>query len=170
MGRGTANLRGVKRLVGVGVVLATVLAAGLLALRITPPLTPVNASNESSWQVCFTPGDDCTKAIVTTLERAQRSVLVQAYTFTSASIAKALVDAHARGVKVEVLLDKTNRSERYSSADFLGHAGIPVRIDAAHAIAHNKIMVIDGATVITGSFNFTKAAQARNAENVLLIR
>ena len=43
-------------------------------------------------------------------------------------------------------------------------------IDANHAIAHNKVIVIDGETVITGSFNFTKAAQEKNAENLLIIR
>jgi phosphatidylserine/phosphatidylglycerophosphate/cardiolipin synthase-like enzyme len=43
-------------------------------------------------------------------------------------------------------------------------------IDAEHAIAHNKVMIIDGETLITGSFNFTKAAQTQNAENLLIIR
>ena len=71
---------------------------------------------------------------------------------------------------VEVILDKSQRREKYSSADFVLHAGIPTFIDAKHAIAHNKIMVIDGATVITGSFNFTKSAEENNAENLLVIR
>jgi phosphatidylserine/phosphatidylglycerophosphate/cardiolipin synthase-like enzyme len=68
-----------------------------------------------------------------------------------------------------VLLDKSNQSKRYSAADFLARAGIPVRIDAAHVIAHNKVMVIDGSKVITGSFNFTRAAEEKNAENVLIV-
>ena len=33
----------------------------------------------------------------------------------------------------------------------------------------SKIMVIDGTTVITGSFNFTKAAEENNAENLLVL-
>ena len=57
-----------------------------------------------------------------------------------------------------------------ASADFLAHAGIPTFIDAAHAIAHNKVMVIDGETALTGSFNLTKAAEEENAENLLVIR
>jgi phosphatidylserine/phosphatidylglycerophosphate/cardiolipin synthase-like enzyme len=81
-----------------------------------------------------------------------------------------LVEAHKRGVDVRVILDKSQRTERYSEADFLVNMGIPTWIDARHAIAHNKIMVIDGATVITGSFNFTKAAEEHNAENMLVIR
>ena len=79
------------------------------------------------------------------------------------------VDAKRRGVDVEVLLDKSQRTEKYSSADFVAHVGIPTFIDAVHAIAHNKVMVIDGETVVTGSFNFTKAAEDRNAENLLVI-
>lgn len=71
---------------------------------------------------------------------------------------------------VEVILDKSQRTEKYSSADFVQRAGIPAYIDAEHAIAHNKVMVIDGQTVITGSFNFTNAAEEHNAENLLVIR
>src|ERR1039458_7346670 len=84
--------------------------------------------------------------------------------------AKALVEAHRRGVKVEVVLDRSQRTEKYSSATFVRNEGIPCFIDAQHAIAHNKVMVIDGLTVITGSFNFTKAAEANNAENLLVIQ
>jgi phosphatidylserine/phosphatidylglycerophosphate/cardiolipin synthase-like enzyme len=61
-------------------------------------------------------------------------------------------------------------SDKYSSADFLANQGVPTMIDATHAIAHNKVIVIDGEVVITGSFNFTKAAQEKNAENLLIIR
>jgi len=73
-------------------------------------------------------------------------------------------------VKVQIILDKSQRTEQYSSADFVAHAGIPTYIDAKHAIAHNKIIIIDGAVVITGSFNFTSAAEEHNAENLLVIR
>ena len=101
---------------------------------------------------------------------AKASVLVQAYSFTSAPIAKALLAAHKRGVQVQVILDKSQKSEKYSEADFLVNVGIPTKIDAKHAIAHNKIMIIDGQTVISGSFNFTTAAEEHNAENLLVIR
>jgi phosphatidylserine/phosphatidylglycerophosphate/cardiolipin synthase-like enzyme len=120
--------------------------------------------------VCFTPGGNCTEQIVNALADAKRTILVQAYSFTSALIAKALLDAHKRGVQVQVILDKSQRSDKYSSADFLANQGVPVVIDANHAIAHNKIIIIDGETVLTGSFNFTKAAQQKNAENLLIIR
>lgn len=121
-------------------------------------------------EVHFSPHGGCTEAVVRELDAAHETVLVQAYSFTSVPIAKALVDANKRGVTIQVILDKSQRTEKYSSATFLNNSGIPTFIDAAHAIAHNKVMVIDGATVITGSFNFTKAAEESNAENLLVIR
>lgn len=123
-----------------------------------------------SIQVFFSPGGGCTEAVVENLARAKKSIFVQAYSFTSAPIAKALVDAHRRGVKVQVILDSSNETEKYSSADFIAHAHIRCSIDSAHVIAHNKVMVIDESVVITGSFNFTKAAEEQNAENLLVIQ
>jgi phosphatidylserine/phosphatidylglycerophosphate/cardiolipin synthase-like enzyme len=120
--------------------------------------------------VFFSPRGGATDAVVSEISSARSEILVQAYSFTSAPVAKALLDARKRGVRVEVVLDKSQRREKYSSADFLVHGGIPTYIDARHAIAHNKIMIIDRTTLITGSFNFTKAAEEKNAENLLVIR
>ncbi len=119
--------------------------------------------------LCFTPGGTCTDRIMTEIGNAHSEILVQAYSFTSAQIGKALIDAHKRGVKVEAILDKSQRTAKYSWATFLANMRIPTYIDSRHAIAHNKVIIIDGATTITGSFNFTKAAQDKNAENLLVI-
>ncbi|HEV7511427.1 MAG TPA: phospholipase D family protein [Candidatus Acidoferrum sp.] len=121
-------------------------------------------------EVYFSPGGGCTKVITDALGAAKKTVRVQAYSFTSAPIAAAVVAAHKRGLAVQVILDRSQRSSQYSSADFLAHAGVPTFIDLKHAIAHNKIIILDGETVITGSFDFTKAAEASNAENLLVIR
>jgi PLD-like domain len=90
--------------------------------------------------VCFTPEygmtPSCTQEVVDALTGAKKNVLVQAYSFTSAPIAKALVDAHRRGVDVKVILDRSNRTAHYSAATFLAHAGIPVWIDDRHANGH----------------------------------
>lgn len=121
-------------------------------------------------EVAFSPKSGGTKAVVKAIDEARHSILVQAYSFTSAPIAKALVDAKARGVDVQVILDKSQNSEKYTSATFIANHQIPVRIDSQHAIAHNKIMICDELNIVTGSFNFTKAAEEKNAENVLVIR
>lgn len=120
-------------------------------------------------QVCFSPNGNCTAAIVERIDNAKSEILVQAYSFTSAPIATALIDAHKRGIKVETILDKSQKKGKYTSATFLTNAGIPTFIDSKHAIAHNKIMIIDKKIIITGSFNFTKAAEEKNAENLLVI-
>src|SRR4030043_658469 len=88
-----------------------------------------------AWEVYFSPKGGCTDAIARELGKAHSTILVQAYSFTSYRIAKALLDAHKRGVKIEVILDKSQRTDQYSSATFLYNSGIPVRIDARHGIA-----------------------------------
>ncbi|MEI6519831.1 MAG: phospholipase D family protein [bacterium] len=129
-----------------------------------------SGNNALHWRVYFSPDGGCTDAIVSEINAASSVIRVQAYSFTSTPIAKALVDAKNRGVDVQVILDKSQRTANYSSADFVAHAGMPTYIDAEHAIAHNKIIIIDNQTVITGSFNFTKAAESKNAENLLILK
>jgi phosphatidylserine/phosphatidylglycerophosphate/cardiolipin synthase-like enzyme len=119
--------------------------------------------------VYFSPNGGATEAVVHAVNAATTQVLMQAYSFTSAPIAKALVEAHTRGVKVLAVLDTSTETQKYSAATFLVNAGIQTLIDDQHAIAHNKVMVIDSATILTGSFNFTKAAEAKNAENLLVL-
>src|SRR5664280_1104035 len=102
----------------------------------------------TSVNVYFSPKGGCTDAIINEIEQAKKEILVQAYSFTSAPVAKSLVDAHKRGIKVEVILDRSQRSEKYTTATFLTNAGIPTYIDDQHAIAHNKIIIIDMTKVI----------------------
>lgn len=126
--------------------------------------------NNTPAQIYFSPKGGCTEAIVKEISNAKSTIFVQAYSFTSAPIAKALIDAHKKGVKVEAILDKSQKKEKYTSATFLNNFCIPTYIDSKHAIAHNKIMIIDKEIIITGSFNFTKAAEEKNAENLLILR
>ena len=126
--------------------------------------------NNTPAQVYFSPKGGCTDAIVREIDNATMEVLVQAYSFTSAPIAKALINAKKRAVSVEVILDKSQKTAKYTSATFLANMRIPTYIDSKHATAHNKIIIIDKETVITGSFNFTTAAEEKNAENVIIIK
>ncbi|HEV3257523.1 MAG TPA: phospholipase D family protein [Gemmataceae bacterium] len=123
-----------------------------------------------SIDVFYSPKGGCTEAVVRELGRARREVLIQAYSFTSKPIADALVQAKTRGVTIEILLDRSNEQETYTELGHLIDKGITPLIDAQHAIAHNKVMIIDKRTLITGSFNFTHQAEAENAENLLIIK
>ena len=126
-------------------------------------------------QIAFTPGDDVARIIVEALRAARSQILVQAFSFTHRDIARALIDAHGRGVDVQVIADaeQTDLIENTVVPE-LDAAGVPVYLDEQHVAAHNKVTVIDEghpwAAVITGSYNFTFAAQFRNAENLLVLR
>ncbi len=118
----------------------------------------------------FSPKGGCTDAVVREIGQARKEVLVQAYSFSSRPIAEALVAAKTRGVEVTVLLDKSNETETYSDLPLFLEQGLAPLVDAHHAIAHNKVMIVDRRTLITGSFNFTHQAEAENAENLLILK
>jgi phosphatidylserine/phosphatidylglycerophosphate/cardiolipin synthase-like enzyme len=126
-------------------------------------------------QVAFAPWDNAEGMIVAALRDAKQQILVQAYSFTSRNLANALIAAKRRGLDVRIIADReqTMASEG-SRIPELAAARIPVLIDALTQSAHNKVMIIDGeyaeSAVITGSYNWTFAAQFRNAENVLILR
>jgi phosphatidylserine/phosphatidylglycerophosphate/cardiolipin synthase-like enzyme len=127
------------------------------------------AASEDGVHVYFTPGNKGTSAIVDQIAQARNVLHIQAYLFTSPTIAEAVVSAHKRGVQVIAVLDPGQQSDLYHAAAFFYNAGIPVYIDHQHKTANNKIMLIDGRVIITGSFNFTKAADESNAENLLIL-
>jgi phosphatidylserine/phosphatidylglycerophosphate/cardiolipin synthase-like enzyme len=127
-------------------------------------------------QVCFSPpspgGCDPTVTIVQEIDAARKTLFVQAYALTSREITTALVDAKHRGVDVRVIVDRSQLREDRSDAfavQRLASGGIPIWVDTISGIAHSKVMVIDGNTVITGSFNFSWSAEHKNAENLLVI-
>lgn len=123
-----------------------------------------------SIDVYFSPKGGATEAIVKEIKNSNSEILVQAFSCISHSITSALIDARNRGLKVKVILDKRQRKAGHSSAEFLAQGGVPVYIDALHATANSNIMIIDGQTLITGSFVFTATSEDKNAENLLVIR
>ena len=125
-------------------------------------------------QVAFTPGDDAAALVIAAIREARQQIRVQAFSFTHRAIADALIAAHQRGVDVALIAD-SEQTDRISTSvvRYVAAAGVPVYLDAGHASAHSKVMVIDADSapvIITGSYNFTHAAQYRNAENLLVLR
>lgn len=135
---------------------------------------PVPQPASGTIQVAFTPGDDAATLIMQAIRHARQQILVQTYSFTHIGIADALIQAHRRGIEVMVIADM-QQSERIPTSliRVLADAGIPVLMDSEHASAHNKVIIIDPENhpvIITGSYNFTHAAQFTNAENLLILR
>ena len=156
--------------------LALVLASQ--AVGVTPaaaydaPMAPIAA--QGTVQAAFTPWDDVEALLVQIIDGARSQVLMQAYLMTSKKIAMALIQAHSRGVDVQVLADETQSHVESAKLAMLVAGGVPVWMETKYQNAHNKVMVIDAATaapvLVTGSFNFTWTAQHKNAENVLVLR
>ena len=130
----------------------------------------VPAAVQPRWALYFSPQGGCTEAIVTAVGLARKSLHIEAYIFTSQPILQAVIAAQNRGVEVAVILDAAGAEDKFSVLHSLLAAQVPTWIDSAYKIAHNKIMIIDGETVLTGSFDFTRSAEKDNAENLLVIR
>jgi phosphatidylserine/phosphatidylglycerophosphate/cardiolipin synthase-like enzyme len=119
----------------------------------------------TTWNVYFSPKGGATDHIVKVINSSKENIYVQAYSFTSKPIIDALINAKNRGIKVEIILDKSNFNNKQIE-DLLKN-NVIVYIDDKHAIAHNKIILIDNKKILTGSFNFSEAAEKSNAENLL---
>jgi phosphatidylserine/phosphatidylglycerophosphate/cardiolipin synthase-like enzyme len=137
--------------------------------------SPATIAASGTIQVAFSPEDDTGGLVVQAIRDARKQVLVQTFSFTHRGIAEALIQAKHRGVDVQLIADSEQISKmKRGLVSSIDTAGVPTFVDAEHDSAHNKIMVIDAglpqAVIITGSFNFTQAAQYKNAENLLLIR
>jgi phosphatidylserine/phosphatidylglycerophosphate/cardiolipin synthase-like enzyme len=130
----------------------------------------ITLSENTAAQVYFSPDGGCTNAILKAISHGRSEILIQAYSFLSPSIAQALIVAHRRGVKVGLILDKSERQEGLTPPAEMANAGIAVYLDGVHAIANNRIIIIDNKTIITGSFNFNKASEEMNAENLLILQ
>jgi phosphatidylserine/phosphatidylglycerophosphate/cardiolipin synthase-like enzyme len=131
-------------------------------------ISPAFAS--PSLQYAFSPRQGATTLVIDTINQAKETILVAAYSFTSQSIAKALVRAKNRGIDVKIVMDKSQDLEPYSSLSFFLDENIPVRINYNYVIMHNKFMVIDNKTLQLGSYNYTYSAEKKNAENVMVIK
>lgn len=137
---------------------------GGVAVAADPP------GKRTTIDVLFSPEGGCEGRIVEEIGKAKKHVRLQAYFFTSKPIAEAVIEAHGRGVECEVIADASQEKMTYGRLPVLRQAGVTVFIDAEHKTANNKIILIDTRTIITGSYNYTKAAEEKNAENVLIIK
>lgn len=117
----------------------------------------------------FSPRGGCTAAAVAEIGKARKAIVFEAYSFTSAEILDALQAAARRGVTIQAVFDRSQKNKAASLADELQASGAHATF-GRQKIMHNKVIVIDGRTVITGSFNFTHNAEHFNAENMVVIR
>ena len=127
-------------------------------------------------QACFTPpvagSCDPLITVLRMIDDARTTIRVQMYSLTLQEVVSAMVRAKQRGVDVRVIVDRSQlHQDRNDSfrVEALASAGVPVLVDTVPGLMHNKVMVIDGDTVLTGSFNYTWGAEHWNAENLLVL-
>ncbi|MFP3019615.1 MAG: phospholipase D family protein [Arsenophonus sp.] len=134
-------------------------------------ISPISISTSiQNIEVGFSPGRTAKQIILLAIKEAKTSIDIAVYSFTSKPIALALVDAKQRGVNIRMVADKKSNGGKYTAVTYLVNHRIPVRLNNKYAIMHNKFIIVDGHSVETGSFNYTKSAAFRNAENVIYLR
>ena len=158
----------------------------LFAQRVLPKPDPILFAQEMLVsgpgrikRALFTPTDDIRTVLIGLLRSEKKHISIAIFMLTDPDIAQAVIQAHQRGVEVEVVADRSCAQTQWSKLKPLAEAGIPIYIwpqalDATRAIMHNKCIIfactLDGRTLLwTGSYNFTKAASQINQENALIL-
>lgn len=141
---------------------------GLAALAPAMAQTPA----EPGVQVGFSPEGSARSLVLETLGGARQSIQMLAYAFQAPDIVQALVDARQRGVQVRVVIDRKRNLGKTSrkAMDAVTAGGVELRTNDHFHIHHDKTIIVDGATVQTGSFNYAPSAETANSENVVVIR
>lgn len=122
-------------------------------------------------EVYFSPDDGVSEHVEAEIRAAGQSIDVLAYSFTSDPIAEAMLEKHAEGVAIRAVFDES-QMESNTGGEFenLRRAGLDVKTDGINGLMHHKVIIIDGKTVITGSYNFSASAERSNDENLMIIR
>jgi phosphatidylserine/phosphatidylglycerophosphate/cardiolipin synthase-like enzyme len=119
-------------------------------------------------QPLFSPYDKVDDAIHAQLEQASKSVHCSLYGITNLRLANDLIAAKQRGADVGIGLDKTQAAGQHDLHATLQAAGILVAIKPVATLEHNKFFVIDRATVIMGSWNWSNSAQKQDNSDVII--
>lgn len=123
---------------------------------------------DGACSVGFSPKGGIEGTLVKYIGSATQSVHVMAYGFTSLPIARALIAAKLRGVEVQVVLDRSNLTAPASKLMLIKTSGIPVWVDSTHPVSHDKVIIVDGNRIETGSYNYSNNAEAANGENSMI--
>jgi phosphatidylserine/phosphatidylglycerophosphate/cardiolipin synthase-like enzyme len=120
-------------------------------------------------EVYFSPNGGCQQAVISEIRKAARTIDIAMYYLSSRDIAHALVKAQENNVRVRIVLDQGQEIEAASKSGYLIKHGFQVRYHLGFGLMHNKFAIIDGKSLITGSFNWTLTAEERNEENLLIV-
>ncbi|WPX97800.1 phospholipase D-like domain-containing protein [Candidatus Fokinia crypta] len=124
-----------------------------------------------SWalkNVCFSPSNCCENNVIELTNKTLHSIDIAVYSLTNMRIYDALIDAKKRGVKIRIISDKLQSGGKFSLIPVLKSMGFNVRVNKKVKIEHNKFSIFDKSIMLTGSYNWTKAATDGNSENCIV--
>jgi len=136
-------------------------------LQVVPPAED-SSGGAPTFEAFFSPGTDCLRAILRELRVARRKVDICVYTITDDRISDVLYGMAQRGIELRILGDAEKARDPGADLHALRKAKVPVRLDRGAGHMHHKFMVVDDARLLTGSYNWTRAAERENRENVLV--
>jgi phosphatidylserine/phosphatidylglycerophosphate/cardiolipin synthase-like enzyme len=119
-------------------------------------------------RACFSPGDGCLTTILAELGRTRKTADICVFTITDDRIAQAIVAAHQRGVQLRIITDNDKQYDGGSDVERLRRAGIALKVDETEHHMHHKFAILDGETLLNGSYNWTRSASAFNEENLVV--
>jgi phosphatidylserine/phosphatidylglycerophosphate/cardiolipin synthase-like enzyme len=137
--------------------------------------------NDGSYkQAFFSPDDDLQGILIQLINNEKSSIRAAIYSFTDGDIARALIEAHERGIVVEIITDHSSMKDKFNKLELLKKSKItvlaynPRTVTVLNNIMHNKFVLFgknveDKSLLWTGSFNWTKSAKVNNQENVIVL-
>ena len=120
-------------------------------------------------RVVFSPGEACRDQILTLLGGVKRGVDICVFSITDNLLRDEILAAHRRSVRVRIVTDNDKSFDRGSDIDTFAQAGIAVKMDESRHHMHHKFAVFDQQSALTGSFNWTVSASAKNYENMVVL-
>ena len=117
----------------------------------------------------FSPEGNTISPLLREIQSAKNSIHFMAFSFTHDALGRAMRDRFKSGIDVRGVFE-ARQVDKHSEFEKLEAAGLPVIKDGNSGTMHHKVIVVDEETVITGSYNFSKNAEKRNNENLLIIK
>ncbi len=160
----------------IGLIVGFQIGAALSSVSNAPRSTTIYVTTSSQVQApvdlveyCFSPGGNCANMVVKWINRANSSVHVLIYSFTLDMITKALLAAKNQGIDLKIVMERSTANEKGSEYQNLKNAGVDIRLDRNSGLMHDKVAIIDGHIVVTGSMNWSVAGMSQNNENLVVI-
>ena len=126
------------------------------------------AKSSGTVEAWFSPRADCPGRIRSFLAQAKSTVDICVFTITDDRLTSAVLEAHARGVKIRIITDNDKAADLGSDADRFLEAGIQLRVDRTQFHMHHKFAVVDRSLLLNGSYNWTRGAAQSNEENFII--